>query len=50
MNLVAEYNATHDPDLPPTTWVPALRAAPADPATAVPALVTARAGAGKLGF
>lgn len=50
VNLVAEYNATHDPDLPPTTWVPTLRVAAPDPATAVPALVNAKAGAGKLGF
>jgi pectate lyase len=50
VSLVAEYNATHDPDLPPATWVPTLRVAAPDPATAVPALVSANAGAGKLGF
>ncbi len=50
VNLVAEYNATHDPDLPATDWVPTLRAAAPDPAAAVPGLVSAGAGAGKLGI
>lgn len=50
VSFVDAYNATHDPDLPPATWVPTLRAATPEPATAVPALVTAKAGAGKLGF
>ncbi|GAA1528311.1 pectate lyase [Dactylosporangium maewongense] len=50
VSLVDEYNAGHDPDLTAGTWVPTLRAAAPDPATAVPALVSAKAGAGKLGF
>jgi pectate lyase len=50
VNFVAAYNATHDPDLTPTDWVPALRAATPDPTAAVPALVSAHAGAGKLGI
>jgi pectate lyase len=50
VNFVAEYNATHDPDLTPTDWVPTLRAAAPDPTADVPALVTAQAGAGKLGI
>jgi pectate lyase len=50
VNFVAEYNATHDVDLPTGDWVPILRAAAPDPATAVPSLVTAKAGAGKLGI
>ena len=49
MNLLAEYNATHDPDLGTDAgWVPTLRAAPPQPAAAVPAAVNAGAGAGRL--
>jgi pectate lyase len=50
VNFVAAYNATHDPDLTPTDWVPTLRAAAPDPTADVPALVSAHAGAGKLGI
>jgi len=50
VSLVAEYNAAFDPDLPAGTWVPSLRAAPLHPTIAVQAVVTARAGAGKLGI
>ncbi len=50
VNFVAEYNATHDPDLTGTDWVPTLRAGVPDPTASVPALVTAHAGAGKLGI
>lgn len=49
VNLTESYNATHDPDLPPTDWVPALRAAAPDPAPAVQGIVPAKAGAGKIG-
>ncbi|MEV6300264.1 polysaccharide lyase family 1 protein [Actinoplanes sp. NPDC051861] len=49
VNLVAEYNATHDPDLGTDAgWVPVLRAGPLTPAERVPAVVSAQAGAGKL--
>jgi pectate lyase len=49
VSLLAEYNATHDPDLGTDAgWVPTLRAAGVDPTAAVPALVSAGAGAGKL--
>jgi pectate lyase len=50
VSFVAEFNATHEPDLAGTDWVPSLRVAPADPASAVPALVSAQAGAGHLGI
>jgi pectate lyase len=48
VNLLAEYNATHDPDLGTDAgWVPALRGQ-LSPAAAVPALVNARSGAGRI--
>jgi pectate lyase len=50
VSFVAAYNATHDPDLTPTDWVPALRAAAPDPAAAVPTLVAGHTGAGRLGI
>ncbi len=44
MNLLAAYNATHDPDLTADAgWVPTLRG-PVDPAEQVPAIVTANGG------
>ncbi len=49
VSLLAEYNATHDPDLGSDAgWVPTLRGAGVDPTAAVPAKVSAGAGAGKL--
>jgi pectate lyase len=49
VSLLAEYNATHDPDLGSDAgWVPTLRGAGVDPTSAVQTLVAARAGAGKL--
>jgi pectate lyase len=49
VSLLAEYNATHDPDLGADAgWIPTLRSAGVDPAAAVPAKVSAKAGAGKL--
>ncbi|MEV0899877.1 pectate lyase [Actinoplanes sp. NPDC049802] len=49
VSLLGEYNATHDPDLGTDAgWTPALRAGPVTPTVAVPAVVTAKAGAGKL--
>ena len=49
VSLLAEYNATHEPDLGGDAgWVPALRSGGVDPTAAVPARVSARAGAGKL--
>ena len=50
VSFLDAYNATHEPDLPGAGWVPALRAAAADPTDQVQALVTAKAGAGKLGI
>jgi pectate lyase len=50
VSFLDAYNATHDPDLPGAGWVPTLRAAPVDPAGQVQALVSAHAGAGKLGI
>ncbi len=48
-SVVSDFNAVHDPDLGTDAgWVPTLREGPVDPATAVPALVSANAGAGKL--
>ena len=49
VSLVGAYNASHDPDLPATDWVPTLRG-PVDPAETVQAIVSAKAGAGKLGI
>lgn len=49
VSLREAYNATHDPDLGGDAgWVPVLRAGPVLPAIAVPAVVTASAGAGKI--
>lgn len=49
VSLVAAYNAEHDPDLPTTvSWEPTLHRK-IHPTQAVPALVTARAGAGVIG-
>jgi pectate lyase len=49
VSLVAAYNAAHDPDLPTTvSWEPTLHG-PIQPTQAVPALVTAKAGAGVIG-
>jgi pectate lyase len=49
VSLLAEYNATHDPDLGADAgWVPVLRTR-VDPTAAVPAIVSASAGAGRLG-
>ncbi len=49
VSLVAAYNAEHDPDLPTTvSWVPRLHGQ-IHPTQAVPALVTAKAGAGVIG-
>ncbi|WP_045747025.1 pectate lyase family protein [Actinoplanes rectilineatus] len=49
VNLLAEYNATHDPDLGTDAgWTPTLRPGPVTPAAAVPGLVSAHAGAGRL--
>jgi pectate lyase len=50
VSFVAAYNDGHDPDLPATDWVPELRAAHPDPTALVPAIVSARAGAGRLGI
>jgi pectate lyase len=48
VNLLAEFNATHDPDLGTDAgWTPALRG-PVTPTVAVPALVNARSGAGRI--
>jgi pectate lyase len=48
VNLVAAYNAEHDPDLPTTvSWEPVLHGR-IHPTQAVPALVTAKAGAGTI--
>jgi pectate lyase len=48
VSLLAEYNATHDPDLGTDAgWVPVLRTR-VDPTMAVPAIVSATAGAGRL--
>ncbi|BCJ40529.1 pectate lyase [Actinoplanes ianthinogenes] len=49
VNLLAEYNATHDPDLATDAgWTPTLRPGPLTPAARVPAVVTAQSGAGRL--
>jgi pectate lyase len=49
VSLLDAYNAAHDPDIAPDAgWTPVLRSAPADPAVAVPAIVGASAGAGRL--
>jgi pectate lyase len=50
VSFVDAYNASHDPDIAGAGWVPTLRAAAPDPTASVPALVTAHAGAGKLGI
>jgi pectate lyase len=50
VSLVAEYNAAFDPDLSAGTFMPSLRAAPLHPTIAVQAVVSAQAGAGKLGI
>jgi pectate lyase len=49
VNLLAEYNATHDPDLGTDAgWTPTLRPGPLTPTAQVPAVVTACSGAGRL--
>ena len=49
VNLLAEYNATHDPDLGTDAgWTPTLRPGPITPTAQVSAVVNANAGAGKL--
>ncbi|MFI9639841.1 polysaccharide lyase family 1 protein [Micromonospora sp. NPDC051925] len=49
VDLVAAYNATHDPDLAADAgWTPTLRAQPASPAPLVPLVVGGLAGAGRL--
>ncbi|GAA0463085.1 pectate lyase [Actinoplanes capillaceus] len=49
VDLLGEYNATHDPDLGTDAgWTPALRAGPVTPTIAVPLLVNAWAGAGRI--
>ena len=51
VSLLDSYNATHEPDITADAgWVPTLRAQPPTPAAQVPAVVTASAGAGKLGI
>ena len=50
VSFLDAYNAVHDPDIGDAGWVPVLRASAPDPAAAVPGLVTARAGAGRLGI
>jgi pectate lyase len=48
VSFLAEYNATHDPDLGTDAgWTPTLRTT-VDPTADVPAVVTANAGAGRL--
>ncbi|HLL69210.1 MAG TPA: polysaccharide lyase family 1 protein [Micromonosporaceae bacterium] len=50
VSLVEAYNATHEPDLGPVTgWVPTLRPGIVTPTAAVPTVVMARAGTGRLG-
>ncbi|WIM93942.1 pectate lyase [Actinoplanes oblitus] len=49
VNLLAEYNATHDPDLAADAgWTPVLRPGPLTPTAQVPAVVDAQSGAGRL--
>ncbi|WP_285553598.1 pectate lyase family protein [Actinoplanes regularis] len=49
VNLLAEYNTTHDPDLGTDAgWTPVLRPGPLTPTAQVPSVVTARSGAGRL--
>ena len=49
VSLLAEYNATHDPDLGTDAgWTPVLRAGPVTPTAEVPAVVDRGAGAGRL--
>ena len=49
VDLVAAYNATHDPDLGGDAgWTPTLRASQAVPAPLVPLVVGPFAGAGRL--
>lgn len=51
VSLLGAYNDAHDPDITADAgFVPTLRAAPPIPAAQVPAVVTASAGAGKLGI
>jgi pectate lyase len=48
VDVVAAYNAAHDPDLvPAVSWTPPLHD-PIHPAAAVPAIVAAKAGAGRV--
>jgi pectate lyase len=49
VNFLAEYNATHDPDLGTDAgWTPTLRPGPLTPTVEVPTVVYASAGAGRL--
>lgn len=49
VSLLAEYNATHDPDLGTDAgWTPTLRPGPLTPTAQVPAVVTAQSGAGRI--
>ncbi|WP_436529872.1 pectate lyase family protein [Actinoplanes sp. HUAS TT8] len=49
VNLLAEYNATHDPDLGTDAgWTPTLRPGPLTPTAQVPTVVNASSGAGHL--
>jgi pectate lyase len=51
VSLLGEYNASHDPDITADAgWVPTLRAGTITPSAQVPAVVSAGAGAGKLGI
>ncbi|MFC7530637.1 polysaccharide lyase family 1 protein [Actinoplanes sp. GCM10030250] len=49
VDLLAEYNAAHDPDLGTDAgWTPVLRPGPITPTAQVPAVVNAQAGAGRI--
>lgn len=50
VSFLDAYNASHDPDIGPTDFVPTLRAAPVDPTDQVQSIVTKQAGAGRLGI
>ena len=51
VSLLAEYNATHEPDITADAgWVPTLRAQPPQPTDQVQVAVLSSAGAGKLGI
>jgi pectate lyase len=50
VSFVDAFNATHDPDLTPTDFVPTLRASAPDPTSTVQSSVGSKSGAGKLGI